>query len=110
MSAARWFPRPLFGLLSSLLLLPLVGAACSDDAGDAVEQACRVVVEDCGVVPSMSACLDYVGGLTSSCIQCIAESGCPSGGGSATEPTNGYASCERVPGCRIPGVLLPEAD
>jgi len=82
-----------FGIVASLS--GLLGAACSDDAGDSVERACRVVVDDCDVLSSMSACLDQMGALSVGCIDCIAEGACD------------YASCERVPGCRIPTSLLP---
>jgi len=102
-------PRALLGFLLLVALSGSAGLSCSDGVEDGAERACRVVVEDCGVGPSLSSCLDWIGELTESCIECIAE-GAPAGdGGQGAAAKCGYASCQRLPNCRVPDPLLPES-
>jgi hypothetical protein len=71
------------------------GAACSDDSPSVLEDACRVVVDDCGVGDSVGACLDALGDQLDECLACVAESGC----------SYGALCAER--GCDLPGSYLP---
>lgn len=84
-----------FRVVARSAVAAVLFAVSCDDAEDTVERACRVVVEECGVGPSMSHCLDLMGTLPPDCIACIADEDC------------GYPTCERTPGCRLDG-LLPD--
>jgi hypothetical protein len=59
------------GLLSAL--------SCSSDRISVLEEACRVVVRDCGIGDSVGACIDALGSQLDQCLICIAESGCDYG-------------------------------
>lgn len=66
-------PRLLAIALLVGALVPFAG--CSDDS-DSIDEACQVVVEDCGVGESMTECIDAMVTMTDSCIECILEAGC----------------------------------
>ena len=67
-------PVALFGAM--LLACAAVTVSCSDDNNDVVGKACSVVVHKCNAMSNMSACIDVVGDLSPSCVNCIASGGC----------------------------------
>ena len=74
----------------------LAAASCSDANDDSLGTACKVIVDQCHVGPSVGDCIDGLGEQPQECIDCIASSGCAD-----------YASCQRLPsGCRIPTAFL----
>jgi hypothetical protein len=74
----------------------LSGASCSDANDDSVGRACKTIVKECGPNGTMGDCIDAVGSLTEDCLDCFSEQGCD------------YASCQRIPGCRVPANLVKE--
>jgi hypothetical protein len=95
-----WPHRGLIGAFLGAALfiaLALALASCSDDNGDALGSACKVIVEECHVGKSMGDCLDAIGPLPAECIDCIASH----------HKCNDYATCQLLPsGCRIPVELM----
>jgi hypothetical protein len=85
----------------SLGVALLVGASLtlscsSEDNNDTVGAACKVIVEQCGAVPSMGDCIDLVGGLDSDCLDCV-----------STSTKCDYSACQAsIPGCRLPNEVV----
>jgi hypothetical protein len=92
--AERMAGRPLTTLILSLLLS---AAACSGDEGSVLEDACRVVVEDCGNGDSVGACVDALGDQYDDCLACIADTGC----------TYVSACTRETASCALPGAYAP---
>lgn len=87
----RWPGRGVVGALLGVVTCVAV-VSCSDDNGDSLGTACKLIVQQCHVGPSVGDCLDGLGDETEECVACIASSQC-----------GDYASCQRLPsGCRIP--------
>jgi hypothetical protein len=71
-----------------------LAVSCSD-GDDPIGRACDVVVHRCHALSTSSECIDLMVEWPD-CASCIAE-----------QTDCGYATCDRVPGCRIPDALLP---
>lgn len=88
--------------LGAVVLVVLGLGACNDDE-DLLEQACRVIVEDCGEDLAVGWCIDAIGNQTPRCLNCIVESGCDFGSVCSDESVRcnlppGYLPIERVDG------------
>lgn len=65
---------------------------CGTAESDSLSGACEVIVNTCHKAASMSDCIDQIGSMDPSCLNCIASSGCD------------YPSCQvsSPVGCRLP--------
>lgn len=86
-------------LSGSIGLVVVTSLSCSDDGPDVLEDACRVVVDDCGVGTSVGACLDDLGNELDACLDCIASGGCdyPSRCGADATDAGGEPLCVLPP-------------
>lgn len=78
-----------FALLAGLATT-LAVFGCDSAESDSLSGACQVIVDTCHKTSSLGDCVDQLGSVSPSCLDCIAAHGCD------------YPTCQREPGCRLP--------